>query len=293
MISILIPTYNYSVSRLVETLHEQAIKTDLIFEILVFEDGSTAFVSENEKLNSLEHVNYRKPSENIGRAAIRAELANAAKYDMLLFLDADTLPVMETFIEEYAIRLNTRTDVICGGIAYKDEAPEQSRMLRYKYGKARESKSSRERSKNAEIIVTANMLIRREIFNKCNTELENFYGEDLLISHRLKTINAKVEHIDNPVWHLGLEESEDYLDKAFEAIQNIVRLEKKGKIDSGLTSLQKAYKKLKTFGMTKAYLALLNPFSKSIRKNLISAHPSLFLFDLYRLKYYIELKRNG
>ena len=44
MLSILIPTYNYNITRLVVDLHQQALDTYVDFEIIVIEDGSTLFV---------------------------------------------------------------------------------------------------------------------------------------------------------------------------------------------------------------------------------------------------------
>ena len=38
MLSILIPTYNYDVTELVNTLHEQCLQAKLTFEILVLDD---------------------------------------------------------------------------------------------------------------------------------------------------------------------------------------------------------------------------------------------------------------
>ena len=48
MISILIPTYNHNITRLVTDLHQQALETYVDFEIIVVEDGSTLFIEENK-----------------------------------------------------------------------------------------------------------------------------------------------------------------------------------------------------------------------------------------------------
>ena len=85
MLSILIPTYNYNITPLVGELHKQAISLNIIFEILVMEDGSTLFVEENQEIGKLEHCKHILLTENIGRSAIRNKLADSAKHQFLLF----------------------------------------------------------------------------------------------------------------------------------------------------------------------------------------------------------------
>ena len=89
MISILIPTYNYNITRLVADLHQQALDTYVDFEIIVIEDGSTLFVEDNKAVNDFEFCRYIILSENIGRSAVRNKLADEAKFGHLLFMDCD------------------------------------------------------------------------------------------------------------------------------------------------------------------------------------------------------------
>mgnify|MGYP000232582310 CR=1 FL=1 len=67
----------------------------LFFEILVLDDASTdkQCSSENKKINALDHCSYLENEKNIGRTATRNILAKKAKYDWLLFLDADVIPL--------------------------------------------------------------------------------------------------------------------------------------------------------------------------------------------------------
>ena len=87
MLSILIPTYNYDVTRLVTELHRQALNTYVDFEILVMEDGSTQFLEENKAISNLQFCHYTALSHNIGRSAIRNRLADEARYGHLLFIE--------------------------------------------------------------------------------------------------------------------------------------------------------------------------------------------------------------
>ncbi|HEY5592189.1 MAG TPA: glycosyltransferase, partial [Paludibacter sp.] len=101
MISILIPTYNYNITRLVADLHQQALETYVDFEIIVMEDGSKLYVEENKAVNDFEFCRQIVLSKNIGRSAVRNKLADEAKYDHLLFMDCDAEVCSEHYVEKY------------------------------------------------------------------------------------------------------------------------------------------------------------------------------------------------
>ena len=127
------------------------------------------------------------------------------------------------------------------------------------------------------------MLIEKTLFLEINNDLTNFYGEDLLLSANLKKLGSPVKHIDNPVVHLGLEDSENFLLKSLSAVKNLVRLENEGKIEPDFISLQRAYGKLKRFGSLGLFRLITRIFSGSMRKNVLSNRPSIFYFNLLRL----------
>ena len=293
MISILIPTYNYNVSPLVQKLLNQASDVNHPVEILVFDDGSESFRDENEKLGQAKEVTYRYFEENLGRSTMRHKLAENAVNNLLLFLDADVLPASTDFLIKYLEAAKGKEKVVCGGVTYEAKPPRRDKMLRYAYGIERETKSAAIRSKDPHIIVTANMLIEKELFLRINEDLTNFYGEDLLISCNLKKLDEDVLHIDNPVLHLGLENSEDFIEKAKSAIRNIVRLENEGKIGSDFISLQRAYIKLKRWGGLGLFRWMMKQMRAKMQANALSNRPSIFYFNLLRLSYYAELKKNG
>ncbi|WP_157809595.1 glycosyltransferase [Ulvibacter sp. MAR_2010_11] len=291
MLSILIPTYNHNVYQLVETLQKELGQKAIDCEIIVMDDGSTIPLPHNDKIIAFPNVSFKKLPKNIGRSAIRGQLASAAKFENLLFLDADVLPVSETFLANYlAAIVKNDFDVIFGGVAYQNDAPSEKERLRWKYGKEREVQTVSEREKHPYFIITQNLLIKKECFESVNKALENFYGDDLVISQALKRKKSKVLHIDNPVYHLGLESSENYLKKALSAISSIVSLEKSGLLDADFTKLQQSYVLLKNWKMTTLFSKLISPFKKKMERNFVSANPNLLWFDLYRLNYYIELK---
>ena len=292
MISILIPTYNYNTTPLVQKLLEQAESITQAVEILIFDDGSHDFRKENMKLGELPKVTYRYFEENMGRSAIRQRLAEQASYDLLLFLDADVVPASENFLANYFKFMDENSKVICGGVVYEETRPAKDKLLRYAYGVKRETKSAVDRSREPYIIVTANVLIAKKIFVSINEDLTNFYGEDLLLSWNLKKLNLQVIHIDNPVFHLGLENSVDFMNKAKTAITNLVRLEKEGRIGHDFISLQRAYRKLKRYGGLGLFRSITKMMGNRMRSNALSDSPSMFYFNLWRLSHYTNLKKN-
>lgn len=294
MISILIPTYNYSVYPLVEALHKQASSVQIEFEIKVYDDGSSQFQLENEIINDFPFSTYIKFQENRGRTAIRSLMAKEAKYEWLLFLDADVLPKNDDFIKRYieAILGNKSCDVIFGGISYEKEKPPQEKMLRWKYGQTREAKSVTERKKEKYFIISQNLAVKKHMFLKSNTLLENYYGLDNFFSNQLKRMDAKVLHIDNPIIHFGLEANTTFIQKALKAVETTVILERKGMMDPDMRPIQKSYLNLERFHLLNIFITVISKYKPKMERNFNSKNPNLLWFDLYRLNYYIELKQN-
>src|SRR5690606_14920925 len=148
MLSILIPTYNFNITNLVDTLSSQLEQVDFAFEILVLEDGSTIneLIEVNKSITQFSNYHYIQHTTNKGRTATRQALAKAAKYNWLLFMDADVLPQNENFIQHLDIE-NQNADVVFGGITYQKNKPEKAKVLRWKYGKSRENRPVSERIK--------------------------------------------------------------------------------------------------------------------------------------------------
>ncbi|QAA82914.1 glycosyltransferase family 2 protein [Aequorivita sp. H23M31] len=292
MISILIPTYNYNVVPLVKALQGQIHLSQINYEIKVYDDGSTDLPEENEKLPAFQNTIYKKLEKNIGRTAIRNLMATEAKYEWLLFLDADVLPDTIEFLEHYTNAIkNNDYDVVSGGIIYDEIKPSQKQLLRWHYGREREAKSVDERNIEPYFIFSSNLLIKKQLFLEANTVLENYYGLDNSLSNQLKKMNAKVLHIDNPVVHFGLEENEEFIKKALKAVETTVILENKGLMDTNMRPLQKSYSKLKKLHLQHVFSAIISKFKKDMERNFMSEKPNLFWFDLYRLDYYIQLKK--
>ena len=102
MLSILIPTYNYKVYPLACQIKQQALKANIIFEIICFDDGSSSKLNfENDKINTLKNSKFIALEKNVGLSNNRKELAQSAKYDYLLFIDGDSEIIEKDYIKQY------------------------------------------------------------------------------------------------------------------------------------------------------------------------------------------------
>ena len=295
MISILIPVYNYDSVPLVKELHKQLRSAKIDFEIWVGDDGSeTHFLDLNEKINRLSFTYYISSDQNIGREQTRQVLAQKAKYDWLLFLDADTLPVTSDFIKNYLPFLNSDYDAVFGGILYEEQPPAADFILRWKYGVARETINAKTRNKNAyRTVVSANFMIKKNIFIELNKHIiRKDYGYDILFGAHLKSNAIKIMHIDNQVYHLGIEKSDFYLTKMEEAVSTYLALLRRGSISAEQNSLLSYFAILKRYNLNYTLSTFYKFFKSSLRRNLLGDNPNITLLQLYRLSYmcYLDLK---
>lgn len=293
MLSILIPVYNFNISPLVEALHKQCLESKIEFEIICQDDGSSQFKVENQSTNQLKNTSYTILEHNIGRSAIRNLLAQKAKFENLLFLDADTLPIHSNFIPNYIIQIDNEEKVIYGGIQYQEKEPLKSEILRWTYGNSREALSVEKRQTNPYLsLLTLNFLIKKSIFKKVcfNEEIPNLRHEDTLFSYELKRDNIKITHINNPVYHLGIESSETFLKKSEESVVGLKNLVDNKLIDIEYVKLSYYYQVIEKYKLSIFSRKLFSIFKSALRKNLSGNRPSLLIFDLYRLGYYCTLK---
>ncbi|MGD2035130.1 MAG: glycosyltransferase family 2 protein [Bacteroidales bacterium] len=296
MLSVLIPVYNFDIRDLAGELSRQAVELKIPFEILVIDDKSDAAFRElNNGIAGYEGVTYHEVQENLGRSRIRNKLADMARFDNFLFLDCDSSVDNDGFLAGYVEHIG-ENNVIYGGRKYDDRRPERDKyLLHWLHGTKREQISVRIREHDPNrSFMTNNFLITRKAFEKVrfNEKMRGYGHEDTLFGYDLHKSDITIKHIDNPVIHLGLESSEEFLRKTREGIKNLLRIiringnEKKLARDITLLSYYKKIKKLKLDGMVR-YL-----YSKTeylLRRNLLSDHPKLFYFDLYKLGYLCSL----
>ena len=294
MLSILIPTYNYNVFPLVKEVSEQCILEKISFEIIVLDDASQNFYTENNEINSLDKCSYSVLNQNIGRSAIRNLLSTKASFNNLLFLDADVRIISHQFIKNYInfIKSNSNYGVVYGGIVYQENKPQNNQLLRWIYGNKREALSAEKRNENVYVsFLTLNFLIKKDVFKtvRFNEDIPNLRYEDLLFSFDLMKNKIDLQHINNQVVHNGIETSEVFMQKTNDSLKGLKFLLSKNYLPADYAKISAVFNLL---NQTKL-LFLINFIYKmrknSFEKNLLSSKPSLFIYDIYRLGYFSQL----
>lgn len=289
MVSILIPVYNYSCLPLVEALHAEVEANGLDVEIIVAEDGSDeANKVVNRPISKIPGCSYVEYLSNKGRSKIRNLLADMSKGDWLLFMDCDAGVCNEHFIGNYieACRNNQGVDVFCGGL----EAPVVEDLkpisLRYQYTILREKRSAHQRNAHPyKAFVSFNFMISRKAFEKVHFDesMVEYGHEDTLFGKSLRDGGFKVMHIDNPLYHYGLERNEVFMKKTEKSIESLYVFRDKL---SDVSRLYIAFDSIRRKHCLWMLGLCWNMFGKKMRRKLLdSSHPSMFMFDLYKLCY--------
>lgn len=298
MISINIPVYNFDVRGLVYQVAKQGEKLGNPFEIRVYDDGSQQqFKLLNREIETSPNVVYLELEKNMGRAAIRNKMGLDAKFQYLLFIDADSKIINENYLKNYLDNVRPNR-VLCGGTAYSKTKPtEKEKLLRWVYGTNREAVSAETRNNKKGFIITSNnFLIEKRVFELIHfrDELKNYGHEDTLLGYDLFQNKIEIYHINNPVEHTGLEDAESFLEKTKLALENLHR------IANGLLNVDSEFERqvhfLNAYAKITKYvphvlLALVyKTFKKLMERNLKSKTPNLFWFDFYKLTFFATLK---
>jgi glycosyltransferase involved in cell wall biosynthesis len=271
----------------------QCGKLGIPYEILVQEDGSKLHLAENALTAKLPGVIYTPYTANAGRAAIRNRLADAARYEQLLFLDCDSQILHDGFIGKYL--QNSDCDLVYGGTTYQKPQLD-SLMLHYLYGSTREALPTSQRLKNpVASFRTNNFMVRKRVFDKVRFDesLKQYGHEDTLFSLALANAGFTINHIENPVLHSGLEEASEFLNKTHMALENGWQLVQSGAMPSSAIRVIDGYLKLMSIPSVAWLLQRLYRYEKSLINNLSSHGPDLKRFDLLRIIWLHRMDRRS
>lgn len=287
MLSVLIPTYNYNIYPLAKELWEQCIKEGISFEILAQDDCSNSDLNlENQKINQLSFSNFKISEKNLGRGKNINQLAEKAKYEYLLIMEADSFPAHNNYIKNIISSIKSFPEVVFGGALYPEKPTDNNKILRWKYGNSREIKSLEYRLKNQyDFTFSWNLIIRKSIFEKIKfvAEIQVYGYDDLLFRKKLKEQKINILHINNPLIHINEEDSNTFLKKCQKAALDAKKMLELKIIEAKDIRLTKVYSLLKKIKLDKVYSFLFQVVKPIFEYNLLSKNPSLFILDLYRL----------
>ena len=281
-LSILIPTFNDPCSTLVSHLQQQAEALGITYEILVADDGSTqqSVLEENRNINALPHCQLIERKVNAGRASIRNFLAQQARYAWLLFIDSDMVVCRNDYLRKYASC--EETSIVDGGVVI---GPYKKGNLRSLYEKAAESKHTQKEREQSPYrdFHTANFMIRRTLMleHPFDERFRNYGYEDVLFGKAMEQAAIPILHIDNPMSFEVFEENEHFVSKT----------------EEGLRTLYQFRHELKGYSRLLDRVQNLSPtpirwwhklFGAIERRNLTGKHPSLMVFNLYKIGYFLS-----
>ncbi|HET9570123.1 MAG TPA: glycosyltransferase [Bacteroidales bacterium] len=288
MLSILIPEYNCDCTRLVRDLADQCLQERIDYEILVLDDASPDFKKENLDLHFITGCIFFKNEVNMSQASCRNSLAKRARFPWLLFLDSDLQVVDIHFIRRY-LEVLGQANVLVGGIINSPEKPAADRMLRWKYSRNRECLSAEVRNKHPwHSFFSSNILMEKSVHELIpfDEQFKNYGHEDTLLGYRMKSQGFTILNIDNPLLHLGIEQSEQFLAKSLTAAIKFLDLPV-FQTDELVQEIKlfRVYRFIKRLGMEAVIAWKFKILEKLLHRNLTGPHPSLFSFDFYRLGY--------
>lgn len=282
-LSILIPTFNDPCSTLVRNLQQQAEALGMTYEILVADDGSTQqnVLEENRSINSLPHCQLIERGVNAGRASIRNFLAQQAHYAWLLFIDSDMVVCRNDYLRKYASC--EETSIVDGGVVI---GARKRGNLRSLYEKAAESAHTPEERQLSPYrdFHTANFMIKRTLMlqHPFDERFRNYGYEDVLFGKAMEKAAIPILHIDNPMSFEIFEENEHFVSKTEEGLRTLYQFRHE------LQGYSRLLDRVQNLPHTPIRW-WHKMFGAIERRLLTSRHPSLWVFNAYKIGYFLSL----
>lgn len=292
MISVIIPTYNYVCVDLVTELHNQLEESGVAYEIWVGDDCSPKreTVEANRAINRLSHTSLIEERVNYGRAVIRNRLIARCRYEYILLMDSDAGVCSPTFIADY-LAVAGKAPVVIGGLRNVAVCPSPAVSLRFRYERAADRKRTVElRRRNPyHWFNTFNIMVERELLQSVGFDpaCKEYGHEDTLLGLEFRKRGVEVLHIDNPLVHLGLDPNIVFLDKTEIALRSLhnMSLERQQSIAISALALR-----LRRVGLGRICSLFFRIGERGMRRNLLGDAPSMWIFQLYKLGYFMQLK---
>lgn len=290
------------------------------FEIIFADDGSADATARqrNAIIAQLPYCQYIERPKNVGRSAIRNFLAHTAHYSHLIFLDGDVAIKRGNFVQTYLAHRNdadviigtlhfSRMQVACDTaediIGHTKRAKEETKKttepmlyddnLKYRYEQqflAKHPVKKRMQQPYASFRTT-NFMVRRDLLLAYPFD-ETFheYGyEDTLFGKQLKEHGATLIHLDNAATIADYEDNATFVAKTEESLRTLAAHAHQLQ---GYSTLLQTVNKLKCLHLQPLIAFVFKLFKGLLHKNLCSNSPSVFLFNVYKLGYYINLTRS-
>jgi len=295
---ICIPIYNEPVRDLLAELDQQKQKTpEVQLNIFLIDDASPDMTirEENKAAAKQFGATYSQHENNVGRSKTRNAFLELTSAPWLLFLDGDSMPEKSSYLVKYIAFLNRKpqTSIVYGGTQYPKRVGEEHK-LHLAYARDREALPVQiRRKKPIRSFHANNFLIRKTVLESHPFEdrLTHYGHEDSLLAIRLAMAGFQIDHISNPVYHEGLVENQDFLQKTQQAVRHLPHIAQclPPGILKKYSSLWKWYLRCRWF-ISRRYLSICTEAWMKRREQEMRAgdyHPKRFAF--YKLLYLLQV----
>ena len=260
-LSVVIPTYRYDVSTLMDVL-ARCTQSPLV-EFIIYDDGTR----DHEMLArmqaaagaALAAIRIVSHPMNRGPAAARNAAAEHARAMWILFLDADMSPDNMAFLEAYldAEEKLEEPSLVVGGQSLRFASKEKAFALhRWAYRGDCASADERRRAPGRHV-APSNIMVHREVLKACPFD-EEFAGWGWESEDWAQKVQSRfpVMHIDNAATHLGLETDKALMAKYAKAAKNFARFVKRHPEHAATLPLYKSVMRARKRPFRKLFRAL-------------------------------------
>lgn len=291
-LSILVPFLRDDPDALIALLDREADKLNGDAELILLDDGTadaalTARLIARIDASALP-IRLISLSRNEGRSIGRNRLATAARGSSLLFLDSDMRPDDDRFVQTWADLAHTgETAVAFGGFSLL-QAPDDARFAVHRSMAARsDCIAADQRALQPEkYVFTSNLLVRRDVFEAeaFDPGFSGWGWEDVEWAMRVSR-RFKVEHIDNPATHMGLDTVETLASKYEQSAPNFARVVAK---HPDFVSAYPSYRVARRLQAVPGLKAIRPLFRQAARTSALPVGLRAFSLRLYRVALYAE-----
>ncbi|MGO4409841.1 MULTISPECIES: glycosyltransferase family 2 protein [unclassified Brevundimonas] len=291
-LSVLIPFLRDDPEPLIALLDREAPPLNGMAELILLDDGTsddalTARLTARIAVCALP-IRLISLSTNEGRSVGRNRLATAARGSSLLFLDSDMRPDHDRFLRTWAaLARDGQTAVAFGGFSLL-QAPDEARFAVHRSMAARSDCIPHDQRalQPEKYVFTSNLLVRRDVFEAeaFDPGFTSWGWEDVEWAMRVSR-RFKVEHVDNPATHMGLDTVETLAAKYEQSAPNFARVVARHPDFVAVYPSYRVARRLKSVPGLKAIRPL---FKQAAELPVLPVALRAFSLRLYRVALYAE-----